>query len=98
MRRFLSALLTLMILLSASAYAATGKETDEDGGVWDYDAGTYTDPEGNVYSIENTDSGSSSGSRSSSQASSSSSGAITVTSSDGAEDPTAGGGVRGDPD
>ena len=90
MRRFLSALLTLMILLSASAYAATGKETDEDGGVWDYDAGTYTDPEGNVYSIENTDSGSSSGSRSSSPASSSSSGAITVTSSDGAEDPTAG--------
>ena len=51
MRRFLSALLTLMILLSASAYAATGKETDEDGGIWDYGKGTYTDPNGKVHTI-----------------------------------------------
>ena len=39
----------LYFLTQAAAYS--GVETDEDGGVWDYNKGTYTDPEGHVYDI-----------------------------------------------
>lgn len=42
---------------------AQGVETDEDGGIWNFDQGTYTDPGGKVYTItpdgvQNEDSGS----------------------------------------
>ena len=46
--------LTLMLLmLCASALANT--EIDEDGGIWDYDKGTYTAPDGRVVSIVDDD-------------------------------------------
>ncbi len=32
-------------------YAASGVEKDEDGGIWDFNNNTYTDPQGNVYEI-----------------------------------------------
>ncbi len=51
-RRMTDCLLILCALLMLCAAAlASGVETDEDGGIWNYDAGTYTDPEGNVYPI-----------------------------------------------
>ena len=46
--------LTLMLLmLCASALANT--EIDDDGGIWDYDKGTYTAPDGRVVSIIDDD-------------------------------------------
>ena len=30
---------------------SSGVETDDEGGIWNYDAGTYTDPNGNVHEI-----------------------------------------------
>ena len=48
----ISGLLALCLLLFFSAFAlASGVETDEEGGIWDYNAGTYTAPDGNVYEI-----------------------------------------------
>ena len=43
-------LCALLCLLSACAFAS-GIETDEDGGVWDYDRGIYTDPTGQQHEI-----------------------------------------------
>ena len=40
----------LCILLSTLA-SASGVETDEDGGIWDFGKGTYTDPSGKVHTI-----------------------------------------------
>ena len=92
MKQIFCALTALIMLLCAASLSAADVEVDEEGGVWDYDAGTYTAPDGAVYSITNEDGGgaSSSGASSGSSSSSSSSGAITVASSDGSEDPTAG--------
>ena len=43
----------LMIFVFTAPYAnASNVEIDEDGGIWDYDAGTYTSPEGEVFPIE----------------------------------------------
>ena len=47
-------LLTLCVcicLLLCAAAAASGVEQDEDGGIWDFNNGTYTDPTGTVYDI-----------------------------------------------
>lgn len=63
MNRFTALLLSLLMVLAFTApfAKASNMEIDEDGGIWDYDAGLYTSPEGEVFPIENTDSGSSSG-------------------------------------
>lgn len=45
------ALTATLLLLCATALANSGKETDEDGGVWDWDNGTYTAPDGRVVNI-----------------------------------------------
>lgn len=49
---------TLLLILCAclcvllyTAALASGVETDEDGGIWDYGKGTYTDPTGKVHTI-----------------------------------------------
>lgn len=39
------------LLFGAAATAASGVERDEDGGVWDYDHGVYTDPTGAEHPI-----------------------------------------------
>ncbi len=44
-----------LLLLCAPALAKTGKETDEDGGIWDWDNGTYTAPDGRVVNIISDD-------------------------------------------
>ena len=47
-------LLTLCVcfcLLLCAFAAASGIEEDEDGGIWNYEDGTYTDPTGTVYVI-----------------------------------------------
>jgi len=44
-------LVLALVLLSASALANTGVEYDEEGGVWDWDHGTYTPPGGTPVSI-----------------------------------------------
>ncbi len=51
------ALATTLLMLCATALANTGKETDEDGGVWDWDSGTYTAPDGRVVSITSDEGG-----------------------------------------
>ena len=59
-------LLCICLCLAAfSAASASGIETDEDGGVWDYNRGIYTDPSGAQYQIE-SDGGNSGSSGSSS--------------------------------
>ena len=45
------ALMVMLLLLCATALANSGKETDEAGGVWDWDNGTYTAPDGRVVNI-----------------------------------------------
>ena len=52
--RFISMLLcvTLCLCVFLSA-AASGIETDEDGGTWDYGRGIYTDPTGQQHQISN---------------------------------------------
>ena len=61
----LTLLIICMSLFFCASALASGVETDEDGGVWNYDAGTYTDPDGNVHQITQDgvpeDSGSGSG-------------------------------------
>ncbi len=87
-------LLVLCVLLLACAFALANKETDEDGGVWDYDAGTYTDPDGNVYPITPggvpEDSGGSSGDSSGggSTPAKNPDGSVTVTGGEGTEKQT----------
>ena len=46
-------LLTLCVCLCLPLCSAadSGVEVDDEGGVWDYDNNTYTDPDGNVYDI-----------------------------------------------
>ena len=49
-------LLVLMLciavaLVSGAVSAESGIEKDEDGGIWNYNEGTYTDPDGSVYQI-----------------------------------------------
>ena len=48
---FLLTLCVCFFLCVCAAACASGVETDEDGGVWDYDKGTYTDPTGKVHEI-----------------------------------------------
>ena len=77
-------LLMLCVLLCLSAYslsAASGVETDEDGGVWDYAHGIYTDPQGEQHEIVVDESAGSSGS-------SGGDGAMVIVT--GEQDPTAG--------
>ena len=50
-RRTLVLLLCVCLYFLSHAAASSGVETDEDGGVWDYNKGTYTDPQGHVYDI-----------------------------------------------
>ena len=47
---FLLLLFSCLCLLVCSA-CASGVEEDEDGGVWDFNNNTYTDPYGNVHEI-----------------------------------------------
>ena len=47
----LTLLIICMSLFFCASALASGVETDEDGGVWNYDAGTYTDPDGNVHKL-----------------------------------------------
>ena len=58
-----TALLLVCLCLLCACAAASGIETDEEGGTWDYDRGIYTDPTGQTHQIESSgDGGSSSGS------------------------------------
>ncbi|MCR5566031.1 MAG: hypothetical protein K6F61_04205 [Clostridiales bacterium] len=58
-----TALLLMCLCLLYACAAASGIETDEEGGTWDYDRGIYTDPTGQTHQIESSgDGGSSSGS------------------------------------
>ena len=50
-RKLLSLLAFCALLFFCAAALSSGVETDEEGGVWNYDAGTYTDPSGNVHQI-----------------------------------------------
>lgn len=50
-RRCWSLAAVLCLLQLGGAGAETGVVHDEDGGVWDYDMGIYTDAEGNQYEI-----------------------------------------------
>lgn len=43
--------LALTLLLLCAGALASGVETDEDGGVWDWNSGTYTAPDGRVVPI-----------------------------------------------
>lgn len=45
----------LAVCLGASALASSGVEYDEDGGVWDYNKGTYTTKDGQTVSIIDED-------------------------------------------
>ena len=78
MKRIFCALTALIMLLCAASLSAADVEVDEEGGVWDYDAGTYTAPDGAVYSITNEDGGGASSSGASSGSSSSSSSTTSV--------------------
>ena len=49
------ALAMMFVLLCPAALANSGKETDSDGGVWDWDAGTYTTKDGRVVQITQDD-------------------------------------------
>ena len=65
-RKFLIlVLLCACLCLAAAAALASGIERDEEGGIWDYNKGIYTDPSGGKHKIE-SDGSSSSGSSSSS--------------------------------
>ena len=49
---FVMGLLCAVLCLCLCAFAsASGVETDEEGGIWDYDNGIYTDPSGNQHEI-----------------------------------------------
>ena len=48
---FLLTLCVCFFLCVCAAALASGVETDEDGGIWDYNKGTYTDPTGKVHEI-----------------------------------------------
>ena len=52
------AIAVMCLFLGAGAAAASGIEYDEDGGVWDFDKGVYTAPDGSTVSIYDGDSGS----------------------------------------
>ena len=51
-------LLMLCVILAfpCAASAASGVETDEEGGIWDYNKGVYTDPTGKQHAISSDDS------------------------------------------
>ncbi len=49
------ALAVTLLLLIPAAMAAGGQERDEDGGIWDWDNGTYTTADGRVFSISTND-------------------------------------------
>lgn len=72
------ALLLMCLCLLCACAAASGIETDEDGGVWDYGRGIYTDPTGKQHQIESAGDGSSS------------SGGTPLVIDTGEQDPTAG--------
>lgn len=91
---FLLGLCACLCLCLCAAAADTGVETDEDGGIWDYDQGIYTDPQGGVHEItpggvSEDESGSGSGSEGGGPSTTHNpDGSITVITAD--EDPTAG--------
>ena len=86
MKRIICLLLCACLCLAACIWAAaSGVETDEDGGVWDYGRGIYTDPTGQEYEITSDDD---SGSGSSSSSGSGEDGAIVIDT--GETDPMAG--------
>ena len=62
--RKLYSLILLLVYLCAlcACAAASGIETDEDGGTWDYNRGVYTDPSGEEHEIVRDDSDNSSSS------------------------------------
>lgn len=88
MVKILTGMLSLYLCLCLCVPAFAVVETDEDGGVWDYDHGTYTDPDGNVYPItpggvdEENENGSGSGSGSG-EGSQNGDGSITIPSGTG---------------
>ncbi len=90
-RKVISCFLALAFLLACCGFslADSGIEYDEDGGVWNFDTGVYTAPDGKTYAIENDDAASSSGSSSAgvTGAASAASGGMTVTDSSGVEIP-----------
>ena len=91
-------ILCVLLLFCAAALAVT--ETDEEGGVWDYDAGTYTAPDGTVYPITpegvpEEDTGSSGQNSDSGSGGTNADGGVEVTSGEGGTDQTGG---TGDPD
>ena len=49
------AMTVTLLLLCTAALANSGKETDEEGGIWDWDNGTYTAPDGRVVNIISDD-------------------------------------------
>ncbi len=60
-RKFLvPALLLVCLCLLCACAAASGIETDEEGGTWDYNKGVYTDPTGKQHQIESAGDGASS--------------------------------------
>ena len=56
-RKVISCFLALAFLLACCGFslADSGIEYDEDGGVWNFDTGVYTAPDGKTYAIENDD-------------------------------------------
>ena len=59
-RILVPALLFVCLCLLCACAAAFSVETDEEGGVWDYDKGVYTDPTGQQHQIESAGEGGSS--------------------------------------
>ena len=59
-KTLIPALLFVCLGLLCACAAASGVETDEDGGIWDYNKGIYTDPSGKKHQIDSTGDGSSS--------------------------------------
>lgn len=54
MKRLLFAAFALLLIWGCAC--ASGVDVDEEGGVWDYNTGIYTAPDGTQHSIENSDS------------------------------------------
>ena len=70
-------LLGILLCIWSAAPAETGVEIDEEGGIWDFNKGTYTSPDGRVVTIE------SDGTEGSSGSSGGNSAGMTVTDSSG---------------
>ena len=79
MKRFSLMLLCILLCFLCACALASGVETDDEGGTWDYNRGIYTDPTGATHKIESDGSGSAS-----------SSGVTPMIIDTGEKDPTAG--------